>query len=196
LGTDPFVAGTVTLTPGPIGVTPAKSGDRLVTKVIRDWVALTLATTPEIEVSGTTLADVADDLNTREEWGQGGGGVTNDPVEVGTSASVTVTLRGNFIRILPTWRQYNQASAAAKAEWDRMLRALAAHEDRHVEIALEEANRLAVELIGREIGQIVSAVNAFGRRLHQRQERFDDETSHGAKPGVKYGGVYLDTTIK
>jgi hypothetical protein len=197
LGTDPFAAAdTSDEIPGPIGVTPLKAGDRIVNKVITDWSPLTLETTPEISVRGKTLQDVADDLNTLEEWGGGGGSVTNDAVESGTSATVTVTLRGKFWRVLPTWGQYDLASPAAKTEWDRMVAALTIHEDRHVAIAVEEANKLAAELIGKEIGQIVATVNAMGRRLNQRQVQFDHDTNHGAKPGVKYGGVDLDTTIK
>lgn len=201
LGTEPFASIDPAQPPdveipGPIGVTPMKAGDRNVTKVIRDWVPLKLGTTPEITVRGRTLQDVANDLNTRDEWGQGGGGVTNDPIEDGTSASVTVTLRGTFVRILPTWGQYELASPAAKAEWNRMIAALTIHEDRHVEIAVEESEKLAKELVGKEIGQVPGLVNAMGVRLNRRQVKFDVDTEHGAKTGVKYGGVFLDTTIK
>src|SRR5262245_59083919 len=109
LGTDPFAAPDPDDLPGPIGVTPARAGDRIVNKVITDWNPLTLETTPEISVRGRTLQDVANDLNTLEEWGRGGGSVTNDPIETGTSATVTVTLRGKFWRVLPTWGQYDLA---------------------------------------------------------------------------------------
>lgn len=183
--------------PGPWGVTPLKAGDRIVTKVTKDWDPVTLETTPERVVNGKTIQDVADDLNTYDEWGQGGGGIPMGPtVPFGTSATVEIELKGKFIRILPEWRQYGTASTAAKAEWDRMLAKLKIHEDRHVEIALEECNKLATDLVGKEIGQIATMINASGRRIRQRQSQLDTDTKNGSKPGVKYGDVSLDITIK
>ena len=183
--------------PGPWGVTPLKAGDRIVTTVTKDWDPLTVETTPEIFVNGRTLADVENDLNTRDEWGQGGGGIPQGPVvPFGTSPTVSIDLKGKFVRILPTWRQYGSASAAAKAEWDQMVAQLTIHEDRHVAIAVEECDKLATDLVGKEIGQIAGMITAMGRRIRQRQDKLDHDTDHGAKVGVQYGDVKLDTTIK
>ena len=181
--------------PGSIGIEPMKAGDRIITSVTTDWDPLVLETTPEIEVGGKNLEDAADELNTLNEWGRGGGGVTNGAVPVGTSSTVTVSLHGKFERVLPTWKRYASASPKAKAEWDRMVAALKIHEDRHVEIAVEEANKLAKDLVGKEIAQLVTMVNATGRTIRQRQEKLDTDTDHGSKPGVKYGGVSLDISI-
>ncbi len=181
--------------PGPIGIEPMKAGDRIITTVTTDWDPLVLETTPEIEVGGKNLEQAADELNGLNEWGRGGGGVANDAVPFGTSSTVTVSLHGKFERVLPTWKRYASASAKARAEWDRMVAALTVHEDRHVEMAVEEANKLAKDLIGKEIAQLVMMVNATGRTIRQRQEKLDTDTDHGSKPGVKYGGVSLDISI-
>jgi hypothetical protein len=79
-----------------------------------------------------------------------------------------------------------------------MVRKLAAHEDRHVAIAVEEADRLAQDLVGKEISDIVQLVTDANTRMQQRQDELDDpsNTDHGAKPGVQYGDVNLDTTVK
>ena len=99
---------------------------------------------------------------------------------------------------MPTWSGYARASAGAKAEWDRMVRKLAAHEDRHVAIAIEEAEQLAKDLIGKEISDIARMVTDANARMQARQDELDDpsHTDHGAKRGVQYGNVNLDITIK
>ncbi len=128
--------------------------------------------------------------------GTGGGAIRSDRIPVGTTTNLTVSLCANLVFRLPTWTRYNQASDAAKAEWDRMLGKLRAHEQRHVDIAIEEANDLAQDLIGREISEIAPMVTAANDTMRQRQEKLDEDTQHGAKRGVTYGDVFLDESIK
>jgi predicted secreted Zn-dependent protease len=97
---------------------------------------------------------------------------------------------------LPKWANYDKASKEAKAEWDRMVAKLKIHEDRHLAIAIEEANQLAADLIGHDIGDISDMVTEANRRMAQRQQDMDDASEHGAKEGVPYGDVVLDITIK
>ncbi len=65
-----------------------------------------------------------------------------------------------------------------------MMRALTAHEERHVAIAIEEADRCAHDLMGIEIEHVASTVTEANRRMHDRQVQYDDETNHGEKNGV------------
>lgn len=76
-----------------------------------------------------------------------------------------------------------------------MLAKLRAHEDRHLAIAIEEADRLAGELVGREIGEIADLVTEANRRMQERQDELDADTEHGAKAGVAFGDVSLNTSI-
>jgi hypothetical protein len=175
---------------------PLDSLQRIITAVTKDWEPPNPRTTPELVVSGQTLAAVGDALDRLPEWGEGGGMLRTDPVPVGTSTSVTVAARGNLVFRLPRWANYSTASTAAKAEWDRMMVRLRAHEQRHLDIAIEEANNLAGDLVGREISEIAGLVTEANRRLHDRQVELDHDTDHGARPGVPYGDVILDTTIR
>lgn len=173
----------------------ARSPDRIITAVTNDWTPPQPRATPEIVVRGATLAEVAAALDRLAEWGEAGGSLRTDRVPVGTSASVTVAIHANLVFRLPRWANYANASPAAKAEWDRMIGFLRAHEQRHLDIAIEEANNLARDLVGQEIGQIPSMVTEANRRMHDRQVELDNNTDHGARPGVAYGNVMLDTTI-
>ena len=168
---------------------------RMITSVTKDWDPPSPRSTPELVVRGRTLADVFDALNRLPEWGEGGGMLRTDRVSVGTSTSVAVAAHGNLVMRLPRWADYAAASTAAKAEWDRMMVRLRAHEQRHLDIAIEEANNLARDLVGHEIGDIPDMVTEANRRLHDRQEELDHDTDHGAKSGVTYGNVDLDTSI-
>jgi hypothetical protein len=171
---------------------------RIISKVTKDWDPPNPRTTPPIVVGGATLEKAAEQLNRLSEWGQGGGSLRTESIAAGTSTNLTVTMHANLVRRLPTWSGYTRASAGAKAEWDRMVRKLAVHEDRHVAIAIEEAEQLAKDLVGREISDIAQMVTDANARMQARQDELDDpsHTDHGAKPGVQYGDVNLDITIK
>ena len=182
--------------PGPTGVDdpiPLNAG-RIITKVDRDWDPLNLS--PSFDtVSGTTLADVGQALASLNEWGEGGGTVSNDPVPVDTSPTVTVQLRADIVFRLISWDGYSSASTAAKAEWDRMIDKLKAHEMRHVQNLLEIGNQLAKDLIGKDIDRLVGMVNATGPRIKRAQDQLDAQTNHGKKKNVPFGDVFLDTSI-
>ena len=186
-------------TPGPTGIdsdlaTPL-AVSRIVKSVKKDWEPPAPTTTPAIIIKGNTLEEAADNLNKLQEWGQGGGMLRADPIPVGTSPEVNVSLHANLVLRMPNWTGYDKASAAAKAEWDRMTAKLKIHEERHVEIAIEEADSLANDLIGHEISEIAKMVTAANKTMKDRQDELDHDTEHGSKPKVKYGDVSLDTSI-
>ena len=178
--------------PGPISA----STEPKVGTVVVDWTPLKLTTTPAIIVRGETLADVAADLNNNSEWGQGGGSFRIEPLENITAAEFTVHLQGNFFLLLPEWMGLEKKSATVQAEWNRMLATLRIHEQRHVDIAIEEGNRLAKRLKGKEISKIADMVTAANAAMAVRQKALDTETEGGTRRGVKYGDIYLDVTIR
>ena len=183
--------------PGPLGVGEASplSVTRVIAHVVKDWSPPSPKTTPPIVVRGKTLADVGAALDALQEWGQGGGMLRADPIPLGTSTNLTVRLHANLVLRLPTWSGYAAASAAAKAEWDRMMVNLRIHEERHVAIAVEEADNLAAALIGLDISDIANMVTMANQTMQSRQDQLDADTQNGAKAGVPYGDVFLDTSI-
>jgi hypothetical protein len=169
---------------------------RTIATVTKDWEPTPNPTkTPEIVVNGKTLEEVGRELNTREEWGQAGGSLRTDRIPPGNDTNLTVNLHGNLLYRLPRWTNYATASTAAKQEWDKMFRKLTDHEDRHLAIAIEEGNQLALDLAGQDIDKIAKMVTAANGRMAKRQKELDDATDHGAKAGVQYGDVILDTSI-
>lgn len=182
--------------PGPTGIDDPIPLDtpRIIASVDKDWDGLT--PTPDFDtVSGTTLADVGQALGKLDEWGQGGGRVWNDGFPVGTSTNLTAHLHAAIVFRILSWDDYSSASAAAKAEWDRMSAKLRAHEERHVAIFLDGANQLAKDLIGKDISVMPRMVRAAGARIQQAQNQLDTQTDHGRRKGVPFGDVFLDTSI-
>ncbi|HEY5909322.1 MAG TPA: DUF922 domain-containing protein [Verrucomicrobiae bacterium] len=208
LGMDPPApTGLKDIPSGPLGagfVDPWPSGTdapvpmiaRIIAQVDDDWHPPAPDTSPSVEITGTTLEDVGDVLQTLDEWGQGGGALRSDAIPSGTSTNLTVKLHGNLLKRLPKWIGYASASAAAKKEWDRMLGKLEAHEQRHMEIAIEHGDALAQDLIGKDIDQIAKMVTARNAQMAKDQKKLDAATDHGKKQGVPYGDVFLDTSIK
>ena len=159
--------------------------------VSKDWDPDSPKDTRPIVVSGATIELALAALNRLHEWGLGGGTLKLDiPADFANSHSVT--LSANLVRRLPEWKQYDTARGAEKAAWDHMFRKLTEHENRHVEIAAEEAKKLADDLIGQSTTEALKSVQTANRRLGGRQKKLDDETDHGARPGVKYGDVIMD----
>ncbi len=177
-------------------VLQAKRVKRIIAEVIKDWDPPKPDNTPWVEVEGETLADVASALESLEEWGMGGGMLRAEPIPPGTSTDLTVTLHANLVMRLPDWKDYAKASAAAQKEWDRMIEKLQAHEERHVEIAIEECDKASTTLIGEEISKIAPIVTATNAAMKKRQDKLDSDTNHGMKKGVLYGDVSLDTSIE
>jgi hypothetical protein len=188
-GDPPGVLGIDDPNPIPLDVT------RAIAKVTKDWDPPNPTTTPEITVNGSTLAQVAKQLDQLAEWGQAGGRLRTDSIPAGNSTNLTVVAHANFTYRLPRWTKYAQASKAAQAEWDKMFAKLRAHEDRHLAIAIDEADSLAQDLVGHDIADIATMVTAANRRMQSRQDDLDTDTDHGAKTGVPYGDVVLDTSI-
>jgi hypothetical protein len=181
--------------PGPGGMDPIPMADRLIAKVEDDWHPPAPDTSATVVLRGKTLDEVAKELDRLDEWGQGGGSLRSDAIPAGNSTNLTVKLHGNLRLRLPSWPGYAAASAAAKKEWDNMIAKLTAHEQRHMDIAIEHGDALAKALVGNDIGVIAKMVTQENRDMAADQKHLDDDTDHGSKAGVKYGDVSLDTSI-
>jgi len=164
---------------------PTPMVDRIIAKVDDDWHPPAPDTNPWVTVDGATLEDVGNALKALDEWGQGGGKLRSETIAAGTSTNLTVKLHGNLVRRLPKWNNYSSASIAAKKEWDRMFGKLTAHEQRHMEIAIEHGDALAKELVGQDIGQIAKMVTTRNSEMAKDQKKLDDDTKHGSKPGSR-----------
>jgi hypothetical protein len=182
--------------PGSIGSTASPLAvQRIIANVTKDWEPPNPNTTPSATINGKTLAEAAAALNRLPEWGTGGGMLRAEAIPPGNTTDLDVKLHANLVRRMPTWTGYQTASSAVKKEWDKMFAKLQIHEQRHMDIAIEEADALAAKLVGREISEIANLVTKANQTMQKRQFDMDSDTGHGAKTGVPYGDVLLDESI-
>jgi len=182
--------------PGSLGIDSAQQMSTLtIADVRKDWNPDSAEQTDILEVAGATIDEVYKSLNKLKngEWGQGGGRLEMTPA-MDFANSQSVTLSAHLIRRLPSWRELeaNKVKPAETAAWQKMIRKLIEHEERHVAIAVEEAGKLADKLVGKTLKQAHEAVTAANSAMSGRQAKLDHDTNHGAKEGVDYGDVILD----
>jgi len=110
------------------------------------------------------------------EWGR----YEANPVHNGTAVTLTPTID------LPQWggRDWERASPAAQAEWQRMVRALRTHELGHHAIARAWAARAQRALAGAPASQREQVWTDQLDELQRQQDAFDERTHNGADDGV------------
>ena len=145
----------------------------------------------DYEVSGSTLAEVHGQLDPTE-WGHcryhyDYGYETTNGVTTKIDITLSLTIR------LPRWtgEGWDNASEAVKAEWNRMMGALEAHEQRHAEIAREWAPTVKSELLNQPEGDLETTFETVRGQVQDAQDLFDDESDHGQNDGVS-----LDLSIE
>lgn len=170
-----------------------------ITKVVRDWTNPPKIDEQAVDVSGATLAAVKAELDKLTEWGSGGGtmnGLRAEPNDDGKG--YTVKLSPTFTMSLPDWKEYPQASDAAKKAWDDMIENLRMHELEHVAIARRNFEKLATTLGGKPVAQAAQAVADAETAGQADQDDFDSEakTAHGRNAWQTFPKVVLDTNVK
>jgi predicted secreted Zn-dependent protease len=142
------------------------------------------------DVSGTTLAEVGDLLDPTE-WGRCNVRYTYS--YSATNGRVTsVTLTVNITIRMPRWsgQGYQNASPAARAEWNRMVAALGAHENQHAGIGRTWAPTIRSRLLSAAEADLNSTLTQGISDAQVDQDQFDSDTDHGQTQGVS-----LDTSI-
>jgi predicted secreted Zn-dependent protease len=143
----------------------------------------------KFSVSGKTLKEAQKSLDAREEWGLYD--ATRNPKQSantdkdGNVSSVTMVV--NPVIELPQWSGYGAATKEQKASWDKMVKALEAHERKHHDIQvacaadLEKQIKGAKTLDGKTLNKMISDQQ---KACQKKQDSYDTSSGHGAKEGV------------
>jgi predicted secreted Zn-dependent protease len=92
---------------------------------------------------------------------------------------------------LPHWEERARAEPKLAKRWDHFIKALAAHEEGHVKIAIEHAHKLRAQLSSLQpqasCEPLLSKAQALGEELGATMKRvqldFDAKTGHGTLQG-------------
>lgn len=68
-----------------------------------------------------------------------------------------------------------------------MVEKLRIHRQQHVGIMIEEADRVAVPLIGEPMSRIATTAKHANASMREPQGDLNKETEHGGKPGLRMG---------
>lgn len=143
----------------------------------------------EKTVKGATIDEVRKNLNKMPEWGlyDATKNVKTDAKAQGdTVTEFTLTLNPTIE--LPKWAGYSKASKDDKAKWDKMIKALKAHEDEHHNIQVKAAADLEKTLKGMKgltVKQVQGEVAKGQAAAEKAQKDFDTSTKHGTNKGVQ-----------
>lgn len=136
------------------------------------------------DVTGQTLEEVGSQLDP-EEWGSceihyGYSYETTEGKTTRVNLTITRTIR------LPRWRGegYRLASRAARQEWERMLRALRRHEERHDEIGRSWGPKIREGLLNLDEAVIEQTMSQLEADAQKKQDEYDENTNHGQNEGV------------
>lgn len=169
-------------------------------RVTRNWTdppAVRVDDTPKI--AGTTLKAVLAQLERLDEWGTGGGDLTGPEGEIKlqpADGGYTVDLLGDFFMTLPKWEGYDNATPDQKKSWDAMLVALRKHEQQHVTIAYNGAQKMIRTLTNLPVTQAAQKMQEVTQDTQSKQDDFDSaaKTNHGKNAWGGFPKVELDVS--
>jgi predicted secreted Zn-dependent protease len=93
---------------------------------------------------------------------------------------------------LPAWTNYSSGSACMQGSWDRMYSSLAAHEQKHAQIATDYAKKMREAALAVSpqatsadlMTALVAALRPIANAYSAAQDQLDTSTSHGANDPV------------
>lgn len=133
-------------------------------------------------IGGDNLAEVTKNLGNKE-WGQCHYDLLYTyEANANRVRKVDVTLK--LAIQLPQWTELAQATPAAQQEWQRMLTALRAHEEKHAAIARQWAPILQRRLLGQRVAQVEAAYQRVLTKVKRATAQYDQKSDHGRREGV------------
>ena len=104
-----------------------------------------------------------------------------------TEPITEVTLQLGFVITMPAWSKASSLGAKRKAAWDKMMNALAKHEENHRLIFLEEAVKFGEKVTAKTDltrTTLKPMLTQFSKDVKTAQDLYDSKTSHGETEGV------------
>jgi len=100
----------------------------------------------------------------------------------GKVTSVTINVDINVL--MPNWQGASNLNKEAKAEWDRAYKALADHEQGHVDLAKKKLTGVAARMVGKTRAQADAIFKQAVADLKKESDAYDKTTDHGRKTGT------------
>ena len=135
-----------------------------------------------VDYEASSLAGVVSILPSQEagrcEWDIQSAYGSTDSRGMVRNVTVTVTITIS----LPRWVGRDKAPAPERAEWDRFLRALEAHERGHERIVRDGTPAMTRRLEGARATAFSDTHHEESDRIQERSDSYDQRTNHGRTP--------------
>ncbi|MBN2394142.1 MAG: DUF922 domain-containing protein [Anaerolineae bacterium] len=173
------------------GVVQRDKNETAQVKANTGTVTIETVTRDDYDVEGSTLEEVAKQLDPKE-WGRCTYHYDYSYETLrGRTTKVDITLKLTIL--LPRWtgEGWKKASSAAKKAWQRMMTALEKHENGHADIARKWAPVFKQRLLKQRENRLQTRFNQTLRKVKKENKQYDQKTKHGQNEGVT-----LDISIK
>jgi len=145
-------------------------------------------------VRGATLRELKSALDARSAGGVEWTGRTqtainaNVPTDAKGCRLYDASIKLTLTVILPALAPETRLSAGEEQQWRKMESALADHEEGHVQIALDGAERILRAIHSSRCGSWRSAAATETKALNDSQAQYDRVTDHGRQKQAEYVG--------
>ena len=98
-----------------------------------------------------------------------------------------VTLKVGYTITMPSWSKANSLGKNRKAAWDKMMTALAKHEENHRVILLEQSALFGEKITNEtdlSLKKLAELFKTFPADVKAAQDKYDASSGHGEKEGV------------
>ena len=98
-----------------------------------------------------------------------------------------VVLKVGYVITMPSWSKAGSLGKKAKAAWDKMMTALAKHEENHRLILVEQSALFGEKVTGETdltFKKLSELFKKFPGDVKAAQDKYDGSSGHGEKEGV------------
>jgi predicted secreted Zn-dependent protease len=142
----------------------------------------------KFNLSAPHLESACEVLCRQKEWGKFEGNLKYDSVGDSKGNCTSVKITASYNITMPAWKELSQQPKVCQDEWNRMWKALRAHEDGHLDVFQKGLDALVKELTALKSGTHDDVDKIFNKALKSIQaghNAYDSKTSHGQTEGVK-----------
>ena len=142
----------------------------------------------KFNITASDLQSACDALCGNKEWGHFSGDISYDSKGDAQKNVSSIVVKAGYTITMPAWGVLSKQPKACQDEWNRMWKALRAHEDGHLDVFNKGVAALVKTLTALKSGthdDIDAVVNKALKDIQMGHDKYDASTTHGQKEGVK-----------
>ena len=142
----------------------------------------------KFSITASDLEGALEALKKQKEWGHFEGNLTYDSKGDADKNCLSVVIKPSYTITMPSWGALSKQPKSCQEEWNRMWKALRAHEDGHLDVFEKGVAALVKTLTALKTATLDEVDKIFNKALADIQtghDKYDTSTKHGQTEGVK-----------